>query len=138
MLDAFGVDEIGFSLSFIFLSFAYIIGELIQQRRSSILSDTLITVGSLWFVGMVHFVFVSIGFDIFKLINMVTHWINPIGMHELAYHTTWATLIATVIFLCAGYINARTPAVRRHPLSIKKKNPVQKHMTIAVATDIHL
>jgi hypothetical protein len=70
MAGAFGVDRMFFSIAFVFFCFSYIVGELIQQRRSSILSDTLITLGSLWFVGMVHFVLVSIGFDIFKLINM--------------------------------------------------------------------
>lgn len=138
MTDVFGVDKTIFSITFVFFCFAYIVGELLQQKKSSLFSDALITIGSLWFVGMVHFFFVSIGFDIFKLINIATRWMNRIEMEEIAYNTTWITLVATLVFLCIGYINARTPAIHRHTLSLKKKNRVQKHLTIAAASDIHL
>lgn len=138
MTDRFGINKIAFTIAFVFFCFAYIVGELIQQKRSSLFSDTLITIGSLWFVGMVHFFFVSIGFDIFKLINIGTHWVDRSGMQQIAYNTTWITLIATLIFLCIGYINARTPAIHRHKITLKKKNRVQKNLTLAVASDIHL
>ena len=138
MLGVFGIDKVLFSLVFICFSFAYIVGEYIQQRRSSIISDSLITLGSLWFVGMVHFFFVSLLYDMVKLTNMTTHWISPLKMQSIAYHTTWITVIGTGATIVLGYINARNPKIRRYTLSLKKKNPVTKHLRIVVASDIHL
>lgn len=138
MVGSFDISTSLYTVSFLCLSFAYIIGEYIQQRRSSLLSDSLITLGSLWFVGMVHFFFVSMAYDFFRGINMITNWIDKNDMQVIAYHTTWITVIVTVITIVFGYINARNPKIRSYTLTLKKKNLAQKRLRFAVASDIHL
>lgn len=138
MSEIFGISTSFYTVSFFCFSFAYIIGEYIQQRRSSIVSDSLITMWSLWFVGMVHFFFVSMLYDTLKVINMFAHWIDVYTMRTIAYHTTWITIAGTVVTIMIGYINARNPKIRRYTMSLKKKNLAQKHLRLAVATDIHL
>jgi len=56
----------------------------------------------------------------------------------IAYHLTWFTVVATVVMILAGYINARNPIIREHTLHIDKKNSVTDTLRIAVASDIHL
>ena len=138
MTGMFAINKGFYTTIFLCLSFAYIVGEYIQQRRSSIFSDSLITLGSLWFVGMVHFFFVSLGYDIFKGINTFTRWLNKSEMSSLAYYTTWITVFGTIITIIVGYINARSPKIRSYKISLKKKNLVQKNIRLAIASDIHL
>ncbi len=138
MVGVFGIRTSIYTTVFLICSFAYIVGEYIQQRRSSVVSDTLITFGSLWFVGMVHFFFVSVAYDIFRGINAWTHWLNPPRMASLAYHTTWITVWWTIITIVIGYINARNPKIRHYTLSLKKKNLIKKNIRLVVASDIHL
>lgn len=138
MTGVFGINKSIYTVGFLCFSFCYIVGEYIQQRKSSLLSDALITVGSLWFVGMVHFFCVSLLYDITKLMNSFGHWIDNEKMDRIAYHLTWFTAIGTVILIAVGYINARNPKIRRYTLRIPKKNPIAKKLTLAVASDIHL
>lgn len=138
MVWVFGIHRWIFTLVFVCFSFAYILGEIIQHRKSSVVSDFLITFGSLWFVGVVHFFLVSMGYDIFLWINRLVLWFNQNQIHTISYHTTWITVIATIIIITLGYINSRNPVIRRYTLRIKKKNRATKTVTLAVASDIHL
>ena len=121
-----------------FFSLAFIVGELVQKRKSSIWSDTLITLGSVWFVCIVHFFFTSIAYDILKLVQLTTNWITPLQMELIAYHTTWIIVVATPIFLLLGYLNARTPALHEHTLQLNKHNTQHAGLRLVVASDIHL
>lgn len=96
MAEDFGISKWVFTGVFLCLSFAYIIGEIIQQRRSSVISDALITFGSLWFVGVVHFFLASIIYDIFLAVNISTRWFTATQIHNLSYHVTWITVIGTI------------------------------------------
>lgn len=69
---------------------------------------------------------------------MITNWIDKNDMQVIAYHTTWITVIVTVITIVFGYINARNPKIRSYTLTLKKKNLAQKRLRFAVASDIHL
>mgnify|MGYP002345859850 CR=1 FL=1 len=137
MLEVFWIDKIAYTIGFLAFSFCYIIWEYIQQRKSSLISDGLITVGSLWFVGMVHFFFVSLMYDMFKLANSFAHWLDAEKMGQVAYYTTYITTIVTIFTIVIGYINARNPKIRTYTIKINKKN-TRKKLTLAVASDIHL
>lgn len=138
MLDEFGMNPVLYTTLFIFFGFAYIVGELIQRKRSSIGSDLLITLGSLWFVCIVHFFFTCVAYDIIWGFNFAFHWLSSEQMAAIAYHMTWGIVVATFIFLCLGYLNARMPAIREHILNLDKKNPLHDTLRIVVASDIHL
>ncbi|MFA6080278.1 MAG: metallophosphoesterase [Candidatus Gracilibacteria bacterium] len=138
MLDAFSVPLSVYIGVFLVLASSYILGETFQHYYSSLFSDALITFGSLWFVGIVHFFFASLGYDIFKLTNYFFHFISQEGMKMVAYHLTWLTVVATVVMIVAGYVNARTPVIREQTIMVHKKNPVTDTLRIAVASDIHL
>lgn len=138
MLDVFEINPVVYSLIFSLLAFSYIIGEILQRKKSSIWSDLLITFGSLWFVCIVHFFFTSIAYDIIVVVNMLSGWMTPHQLDQIAYHVTWGIVVATLVFLCLGYINARTPAIRRHTIMLAKKNTHHKKLTLVVASDIHL
>lgn len=138
MIGDFWIPRSIYTIVFLCFSFTYIIGEMIQQRRSSRLSDTLITFWSLWFVGVVHFFFVSLLYDVFLWINSLTKTFTSNETRNIAYHVTYITVIATLITIILGYINARNPKIRHYTLRIKKKNSLHTSLTLAVASDIHL
>lgn len=138
MTEEFGIQRGIFTLFFLCFSCCYIVGEMIQQRRSSLLSDFLITFGSLWFVGVVHFFFVSIVYDIFLGVNHFFSWLSKEEINTISYHLTYFTVLGTILTIALGYINSRNPKIRRYQLKIKKKNKVTRSLKIAVATDIHL
>jgi predicted MPP superfamily phosphohydrolase len=81
---------------------------------------------------------VSLGFDIIKFANSIFQLISPEGIKTLAYHTTWITVMGTIVVIVAGYVNARTPVIREHTIYIDKKNPTTDTLRLAVASDIHL
>ncbi len=60
------------------------------------------------------------------------------GINTLAYHTTWITVLTTVLMIMLGYINARTPVIHEYTISVNKKNPITNSLRLAVASDIHL
>lgn len=138
MVDAFSLSYIAYTVIFLILASAYIIGEIIQRNHSSIVSDALITFGSLWFVGIVHFFFVSLGFDILKWLNYLFSFLSPERISLIAYHTTWITVVMTILMIMIGYINARTPVIHEYTIHVAKKNIVTDTLRIAVASDIHL
>ena len=51
---------------------------------------------------------------------------------------TLGGVLGTIIFIIIGYINAKSPKTRYFSLTIKKKNPIHRKLTFAVASDIHL
>ncbi len=136
MLEAFSLSRGSYIITFLGLSLAYIIGELLQQKKSSVVSDVLMTFGSLWFVGIVHFFFVSLFYDGALLLSKIT--VFSFDQDIVSYHLTRITVIITLITICLGYINARNPVIHKHTINIKKKNAVAKNLTVAVASDIHL
>lgn len=138
VIGDFGIPKSIYVILFLCFSFCYIVGEMIQHRRSSKLSDSLITFGSLWFVGIVHFFFTSIVYDMFLGINSLSKSFSQKEMHTIGYHVTWITILTTLITIVAWHINARNPKIRRYNLKIKKKNRVTKTLKLAVASDIHL
>jgi uncharacterized protein len=138
MLVVFDMDFVPYTIIFCFLSGSYILGEIIQQKRSSIYTDILITFGWLWFVGIVHFFFISVLYDSLKITNFLLDWFSGSQMESIAYHTTWITVIGTILTIVFGYINARTPTVRYHELEIKKRNYFASKLRMVIATDIHI
>lgn len=138
VIGDFGIPKSIYATLFLCFSFSYIIGEMIQHRRSSRLSDSLITFGSLWFVGVVHFFFTSIAYDTFLGINSLSKSFSQKEMHAIGYHVTWITILTTLITIIAWYINASNPKIRQYNLRIKKKNRVTRTLKLAVASDIHL
>lgn len=138
MVDSFSLSHTAYTIIFLMLASSYIIGELIQRDHSSVVSDALITFWSLWFVGVVHFFFVSLVFDTINMGNYFFHFLSPEVISRLAYHTTWFTVLVTIFMIMIGYFNARTPIIREYMLHIDKKNIVTNTIRIAVASDIHL
>ena len=70
--------------------------------------------------------------------NYFFHFLSRDGIEILAYNLTWVTIIATVVMIIAGYINARNPIIREQTIHIAKKNAVTGTLRLVVASDIHL
>ncbi len=138
MIGDFDISRVAYTIVFLLFASAYIIGEIIQRTHSSVFSDALITFGSLWFVCIVHFFFVSLGFDILKFTNYIFSFTTAQTLRNIAYHATYITVIGTVVMIMIGYFNARTPIIREHTIFIDKKNPITDTLRLAIASDIHL
>jgi hypothetical protein len=138
MIGDFNISPIVYTIIFSWFASAYIIGEIVQRHHSSVFSDVLITFGSLWLVCIVHFFFVSMGFDIVKFTNYIFSFTTTQTLRNIAYHTTYITVIGTILIIMIGYINARSPIIREYTLVINKKNPITDTLRLAVASDIHL
>lgn len=136
-LDNIGVQPIwGVVVGAVFAS-TYVIGEIIQHYRSSYFTDALVSIGSIWFLCIVHFFFGSLIFDILWWIHIfVPSW--SIQLREIGTWMGYSISLITLCMIFLGYFNAISPKIRHKKITIPKKNTVTPKLKIAVASDIHL
>ncbi len=126
---------------FLFLSISYLGGRFLERARPSMISSSLIWIGSFWLAAMVYFLLFVLTIDILRLVNLAL----PLYPKSLFTDYDKTKLIAFIIitlivsFITAlGYLNARSPRIRKLSIDILKNANGIKHLKIAVASDIHL
>jgi len=124
---------------FWFLAVSYLGGRFLEKAHPSFLSGALIWIGSLWLGAMVYFLMFVVAIDILRLVNLVIPFYPNVFYEEINKIKALIAII-TVVFTITlvGYLNARTPRIRKLNIDIPKKANGMKQLKIALASDIHL
>ncbi|UCC79459.1 MAG: metallophosphoesterase [Candidatus Zixiibacteriota bacterium] len=126
---------------FLFVALSYIAGRIIENIWFSKFSVILVWIGSFWLAAMLYFFLIILLLDIIRLIN---HFIpiypeivrsNYSGVKQIS---ALVSILAVLIVVIAGYINALNPKVSKLSLDINKAANERSSLNIVFASDIHL
>ena len=130
-----------FLVSGIFVVISYIAGRFLENVWASILSKTLIWIGSFWIAFMFYFFLSLVVIDLFRLINLFVPFFPAFITHniEKAKHlTALVVFILVTVSVIGGYINTKTFVTKTYKINIHKKATGLKSLNIVMASDIHL
>jgi predicted MPP superfamily phosphohydrolase len=127
-----------YTLIFIVLAALFIAGKILERSHSSVLSDILNIAGGFWLAFMVYaFIFLLLS-DILFLIARLTGFT---GKQDATVFHKWSyilTVIAAILLISGGFINALFPVVKKYDIKINKEAGELKNLRIAAVSDIHL
>ena len=127
--------------AFLLLSLSFIAGRMLERVSLSWLSSTLVLLGSFWLAAMVYFLLFAFAIDIIRLLNFIVPFFPPfltVDPERTKELTSFAVIVAVLVIVLGGYINALTPIIKTLELSIPKNGGTLRSLNIAVASDIHL
>lgn len=126
-------------IAYLFLFLSYIAGRFLERKIPGGISTFFIWVGSFWLGAMTYYFLFTIAIDLLRLINLLTG-LFPSPFYSEEYKLMFFGLVnlAVVITVFAGYMNARSPVIKKLNLDINKKAGELKSLKIAAASDIHL
>lgn len=134
------ISRIVYLCAFLFFSLAYIAGRILERMAISPLSNFLVWIGSFWLAAMVYYLLMILLIDAVRLLHALVPFPIPIIDDAGSTETIRNIVIAIgVIVVFFGYLNARTPRIRKLDLSIRKKvQGGRSELNIVSASDIHL
>jgi len=116
---------------------SFVIGEILEHTRSSLISEWIYRVGAFWLAFMLYFALTLLVFDVIRLGN---HFFNflPELTQLFRFRLGLGTVALVSCIVVAGHINALNTQIRKISLSIPKKITGSPLMRIVMASDIHL
>ncbi len=124
----------GFLPIFLFLAACYLVGQYLESKSSTLLSDILTWIGSFWLGAMTWFFLAAVVLDLARLANALFAFIPPM---EPATKATIAIVVSSFILLAMflGFINARNIRVKPLRISISKPG---RPLRVAAISDMHM
>ena len=126
---------------FVSLLLSFIIGKIIEASYIGIISNTLIRIGSFSLGVFFYALLLIIALDFIRLVN----YIVPFYPNYVVLNYQITKLVAGLFILAVsltvfmfGYINSRTPKLKKLSLKIIKKNLAFSSLNIVAVSDIHL
>jgi len=116
---------------------SFVIGEILEHTRSSLISEWIYRIGAFWLAFMLYFALTLLVFDVIRLANYFFHFL-PEMTRLLRFRLGLGTVALVSCLVLAGHINALNTQVRKISLSIQKKITGSHSMRIVMASDIHL
>ncbi|MGB9696589.1 MAG: metallophosphoesterase [Ignavibacteria bacterium] len=135
------VIRISYSVIFIALYLAYLIGRILERIQQGIVSNILIWCGSFWMAAVIYFLLIIIILDIVRGINSTTP-IYPsfatfyYGATKLAFFIVSVLLVSLILYV--GYKNSNEINLHTQVIKIDKPAAEISEINIAFASDIHL
>jgi uncharacterized protein len=127
-----------YSVIFIVIASAFIIGKILERSHSSVLSDILNIIGGFWLAFMLYgFILFLLG-DIIQPLMRLTGLLSVQNIPLFKQWTIILTLIISSVLITGGFINAVIPAVKKYDITINKTAGNIKNLRIAAVSDIHL
>ena len=126
---------------FLVLALAFIGGRFLERVWLSPISETLVWLGSFWLAAMLYFL---LGILLLDLLRLADHFLPFFpafitdDYEQTKEITAIALVVAVVIVLTIGHLNALVPVTRSIALTIPKKVDGIRRLRIAAASDIHL
>jgi len=115
----------------------FVIGEILEHTRSSLISEWIYRVGAFWLAFMLYFALSLLVFDVIRLANHFFHFL-PELTQLFRFRLGLGTVALVSCLVVAGHINALNTQIRKFSLSIPKKITGSHSMRIVMASDIHL
>jgi uncharacterized protein len=127
-----------FAPLFIFVALSYIVGQILERKSSSFISDGLTWIGAFWLGAIAWLIPAFVIIDLVKLANSFFGFL-PNGLlqrTEVTQGTTMAVVIVVFVSMFLGFLNARN--IRVKPIPIKIDKPGGKPLRIAALSDMHM
>ena len=115
----------------------FVIGEILEHTRSSLISEWIYRIGAFWLAFMLYFTLTLLVFDVIRLLNYFFHFL-PEMTQLLRFRLGLVTIAFVTFVVVAGHMNALNTRVREFSLTIHKKIKGSHEMKIVMASDIHL
>ncbi len=126
---------------FLVLALAFIGGRFLERVWLSPISETLVWLGSFWLAAMLYFLLGILLLDLLRLAD----WFIPFfpafitdDYGQTKGITAIVLIVAVIIVLTIGHLNALVPVTRSIALTIPKKVDGLRKLRIVAASDIHL
>ena len=125
---------------FIFIAASYIVGQFLERKKSSFVSDSLTWIGALWLGALGWFLLAIVAIDIVRLADFAFHFLPNAWYVNGAVTKETVGTVGTVVILLGmtyGFFNARN--IRVKPLAITIDKPrVGGSLRIAMISDMHM
>lgn len=126
---------------FWFIASTFVLARIMERLYPCGFTGVITWIGSFWLAFMLYFILVALLIDFARIINYFFHIFPP--SFYIDYQRTKLILLFTSMALVtltvtAGFINARTPRIRKLELQVGKVVGGEKTLNIVMASDIHL
>ena len=98
----------------------FVIGEILEHTRSSLISEWIYRIGAFWLAFMLYFALTLLVFDVIRLLNYFFHFL-PEMTQLLRFRLGLVTIAFVTFVVVAGHMNALNTRVREFSLTIHKK-----------------
>jgi len=115
----------------------FVVGEILEHTRSSLISEWIYRVGAFWLAFMLYFALTLLVFDVIRLANYFFHFL-PELTQLFRFRLGLASVVLVSTLVLAGHINALNTRIREISLTIPRKINGSHEMKIVMASDIHL
>ncbi len=139
-LQAFSISpewRRGYIIVFWVIVSCFVVGEILEHTRSSLVSEWIYRVGAFWLAFMLYFALTLLVFDVIRLLNHFFHFL-PEMTQTFRFRLGLATVAFVSFVVLAGHLNALNTRIREISLTIPKKVNGNHAMKIVMASDIHL
>ncbi len=139
-LQAFSISpgwRKGYIVIFWVVVSCFVIGEVLEHTRSSLVSEWIYRIGAFWLAFMLYFALTLLVFDIIRVLNHFFHFL-PEMTQILRFRIGLATVAFVSLVVLVGHINALNTRIKEISLTIPKKVNGNPEMKIVMASDIHL
>ncbi len=139
-LQAFSISpewRKGYIIVFWVIVSCFVIGEILEHSRSSIVSEWIYRIGAFWLAFMLYFALTLLVFDVIRLLNYFFHFL-PEMTQIFRFRLGLVTVGFVAMVVLAGHINALNTRIREISLTIPKKVLGNHEMKIVMVSDIHL
>lgn len=138
VMPAAGNYRLIYTLVFIILASAFIIGKILERNHSSVFSDILNIFGGFWLAFMLYGFFFHLLSDIVLPVLRIS---GAVSHENIPVYRKWSyitMLIFSFLMITGGFINALIPVTREYNIDINKPAGELKSYRIAAVSDIHL
>ncbi|HWF44854.1 MAG TPA: metallophosphoesterase [Candidatus Kapabacteria bacterium] len=129
-----------FTPLFIVIALSYFVGQYLESKSTSVISDALTWIGAFWLGIMTWFFLAAVIVDLVRLADYFIGFLPRTWYdHPLETKAWVAGIISAVVFIgmFLGFLNARN--IRVKPLAIKIDKPsANKSLRIAAISDMHM
>ncbi len=134
-----GARKLSIALFWI-IAFSYILGRFSERAGMNWLSVPLVKAGSWWLGAMIYLTLLFLLADILRGLSVIPGLKGVFGFPWLSEKGKWVSLaiyIISGIILLGGYLNSRSPVVRKQIVVLNKAVPGGKFRAVLVS-DLHL
>lgn len=122
---------------YILLASSFLVGMFMERMFPSVFNEILYKIGTCWLAFLLYFIISLILIDIVRIANHFFHFTPVLSQ---PYKNMIGLVVVGIISLVivVGHINAKRIHIKHIPISIAKKVDGKKHISILMASDLHL
>ena len=119
----------------------FVLARIMERAYPCCFTGIITWIGSFWLAFMLYFILIALFIDFGRILNHFFH-IFPASFYVDYQHTKLIVLFISLslvaMIVTGGFINARSPGIRKLELHVRKVVPGEKSLNIVLASDIHL